>query len=238
LISLGIDAIKIASFELVHIPLLAAAAKCGRPVLISAGMASLEELDDAVATLRSNGCHAFVLLKCTSAYPSRESDANITTMADMRARYACEVGLSDHSLSPYVAFAATSLGAAVIEKHLTIERGDGGLDSAFSLEPPELGEIVRGTDLVWRSLGDVHYGPLAAERASVKERPSIYVVRAMKRGDRFSEQNLRIIRPADGLAPKYYGSLLGKTCASAIAAGVPLSWDLVEAGTSRTLTSG
>lgn len=238
LVTLEIDAIKIASFELVHIPLIAAAAKCGRPVLLSAGMSTLEELDEAASTLRSNGCEEFVLLKCTSAYPSRESDANILTMQDMHARYACEVGLSDHSLSPYAAFAATSFGAAVIEKHFTLERRDGGLDAAFSLEPSELRDIVRGTELVWRSLGGVHYGPLAVERASVNERPSIYVVRAMKRGDIFSDQNMRIIRPAKGLAPKYYGSILGKRCASDIAAGVPLSWDFVESETSRTVTSG
>jgi N-acetylneuraminate synthase len=233
LVGLGIDAIKIASFELVHIPLIAAAARCGRPVLLSAGMASLAEMDEAVATLRDNGCASFILLKCTSAYPSRERDANVLTVADMRARYDCEVGLSDHTLSPYAAFAATAHGAAVIEKHVTLARSDGGPDAAFSVEPRELRELAAGTELVWQSLGEVHYGALAAERASLRERPSIYVVRAMTRGERFSEQNLRIIRPADGLAPKHYGSLLGKRCAADIAAGVPLSWDFVETEPSR-----
>jgi N-acetylneuraminate synthase len=234
LISLGVDAIKIASFELIHIPLLAAAAKCGRPVLVSTGMASLEELDEAVSALRANGCSEFILLKCTSAYPSSESDANVLTMSDMRGRYRCDVGLSDHTLRPYAAFAATSHGAVVIEKHFTMARRDGGLDSAFSIEPAELRELVDGTEAVWRSLGEARYGQLAAERASVKERPSIYVVRAMKKGDRFTDQNLRIIRPANGLAPRYYGSLIGKTCARDIAAGVPLSWELVENGATGT----
>ena len=228
LISLDIDAIKIASFELIHIPLIAAAAKCGKPILLSAGMSSAAELDEAVSTLRTNGCNVFILLKCTSAYPSSEKDVNILTMQDMRTRYGCEVGLSDHTLRPYAAFAATSLGAAVIEKHFTIARNDGGLNSAFSLEPGELRELVDGTDLVWRSLGNVQYGALAAESASLKERPSIYVVHEMKRGDRFAEHNIRVIRPANGLAPKYYGSLVGRPCACDIAAGVPLAWELVE----------
>jgi pseudaminic acid synthase len=227
LITLGVDAIKIASFELIHIPLLAAAAKCGRLVLVSTGMASLEELDEAVSTLRANGCNDLILLKCTSAYPSSERDANVLTMADMRGRYHCDVGLSDHTLRPYAAFAATALGAVVVEKHFTIARNDGGLDAAFSIEPSELRELVDGTEAVWRSLGEVRYGRLAAENASVKERPSIYVIRAMKKGDRFTEQNLRIIRPANGLAPRYYGSLIGKTCACDIAAESPLSLDMV-----------
>ena len=230
LMSLDVDAIKIASFELIHIPLIAAAATCGKPVLLSAGMSNPGELDEAVSTLRMNGCNEFILLKCTSAYPSSEKDANIMTMQDMRARYGCEVGLSDHTPRPYAAFAATCLGAAVIEKHFTIARGDGGLDSAFSLEPGELCELVHGTELVWHSLGKVQYGALAVESASLKERPSIYVVRAMKKGERFADHNIRIIRPANGLAPKYYASLVGRACASDIAAGVPLAWELVESG--------
>jgi len=230
LISLGVDAVKIASFELIHIPLLEAAAKCSKPVLLSTGMASREELDDAVATLQTNRCNDFILLKCTSAYPSTEGDANILTIPDMRERYGCDVGLSDHTLRPYAAFAATALGAVVVEKHFTIARRDGGLDAAFSIEPSELRELADGTQAVWRSLGEARYGPLATESASVKERPSIYVIRAMKKGDRFTDQNLRIIRPANGLKPRYYGSLIGKTCARDIAAGVPMSWELVEDG--------
>ena len=230
LVSLGVDAIKIASFELIHIPLLEAAAKCGRPVLLSTGMASREELDEAVAALRANGCSEFILLKCTSAYPSTEGDANILTIPDMHGRYGCDVGLSDHTLRPYTAFAATAHGAVVIEKHFTVARRDGGLDAAFSLEPAELRELVDGTNSVWRSLGNISYGSLASESASLKERPSIYVTRAMKKGERFSEQNIRIIRPANGLAPKYYGALVGRTCARDIVAGAPLSWEFVEGG--------
>jgi pseudaminic acid synthase len=230
LLSLDVDAIKIASFELVHIPLIETAAGSGKPMLISAGMASLAELDDAVAVLRANACDRFVLLKCTSAYPSAESEANVLTMHDMRSRYRCEVGLSDHTLRHYAAYAAAALGAAVIEKHFTMARAEGGLDAAFSLEPPELRELVEGTALVWRSLGEVAYGPRPVEATSVKERPSIYVVRPMKKGETFTESNIRIIRPASGLAPKHYHSVLGKACARDIEAEVPLSWDLVHDG--------
>jgi N-acetylneuraminate synthase len=230
LMSLGVDAIKIASFELIHIPLLEGAAKCGKPVLLSTGMASREELDEAVAALRANGCNEFILLKCTSAYPSTEAEANILTMPDMCERYGCDIGLSDHTLRPYTAFAATAMGAVVIEKHFTLARRDGGLDAAFSLEPAELRELVAGTDAVWRSFGSVSYGPLASESASLKERPSIYVTRAMQKGERFNEQNIRIIRPANGLAPKYYGVVVGRICARDIAAGAPLSWEFIEGG--------
>jgi N-acetylneuraminate synthase len=230
LVSLGVDAIKIASFELIHIPLLEAAAQCGKPVLLSTGMASREELDDAVAALRANECNEFILLKCTSAYPSTEANANILTIPDMRERYGCDVGLSDHTLAPYTAFAAAAQGAVIIEKHFTLARRDGGLDSAFSLEPAELRELVRGTELVWRSLGDVAYGPLAAESASIKERPSIYAIEPVKEGETFTDRNIRIIRPANGLAPKYLRALVGRTCAREIPAGTPLSWEFVAGG--------
>jgi N-acetylneuraminate synthase len=230
LIPLGVDAIKIASFELIHLPLIEAAAKCGRPVLLSTGMANIEELNEAVATLRASRCNEFILLKCTSAYPSTEADANILTIPDMRERFGCDIGLSDHTLGPYTAFAAIAQGAVVIEKHFTLARRDGGLDAAFSLEPVELRELVDGADLVWRSLGDVSYGPLAAESASIKERPSIYAVEAVKRGEAFTDRNIRVIRPADGLAPKYYRALVGRICARDIAAGTPLSWEFVKGG--------
>ncbi len=228
LLSLGVDAIKIASFEIVHIPLIEAAAKSGKPLLISTGMADTPEIDDAVSTIRANGCSQFILLKCTSAYPAEEHDANILTMHDMRVRYGCEVGLSDHTLRHYAAFTASALGAAVIEKHLTIARSEGGVDSAFSIEPIELRELVKGTELVWRSLGDIRYGPVAAEETSLRERPSIYVVRPIKKGEIFTEENVRIIRPANGLAPKYYRSVIGKICTCDLEKEVPMSWDLLS----------
>lgn len=227
LVKLGVDAIKLASFELVHIPLIEAAAKSGRPVILSTGMAAQAEIDDAVAALRLHGCETFVLLKCTSAYPAEEKDADVRTMIDLRDKYGCEVGLSDHTLRPYVAFAATALGASVIEKHFALKRSDGGLDAAFSLEPAEMKELVAGAELVWRSLGSVRYGPKTVERTSLKERCSIYVVKQVKRGEPFTPENIRVIRPGNGLPPKHYRTLLGKRSARDLDEATPLSWDLV-----------
>lgn len=228
LLELGVDAIKIASFELVHIPLIEAAARSGKPVLLSTGMASLGEIDDAVAALNANRCNDFILLKCTSAYPSSEEEANVLTMQDMRARYGCNVGLSDHSLRPYSAYAAVALGATVVEKHVTLDRAKGGVDAAFSLEPQELRELVKGIKLIWRSRGDVRYDPMSVEAASLKERPSIYVVRPIKKGQKFAQENIRIIRPANGLAPKHYRLVIGRSATRDIDAEVPLSWDLID----------
>ena len=227
LLSLGVEAIKIASFELIHIPLIERAARSRRPVFVSTGMATLPELDEAVAALRDNGCHEFVLLKCTSAYPSDERDANVMAMADMRDRYDCHTGLSDHTLQPYAAFAATGLGAVAIEKHFTLSRSLGGTDAPFSIEPQELRELAHGTALVQRSLGEVCYRPLEAEASSLWERPSIFVSAAMKQGDVFTDQNIRVIRPAHGLAPRFFTSLIGKQCSRDVAAGSPLTWDLI-----------
>lgn len=228
LLSLNVDAIKIASFELIHLPLIAATARSGKPVLLSTGMATLDELDEAVAILRKDGTDRHVLLKCTSAYPSQESDANILTMVDMRQRYDGEIGLSDHNLRPHSAFAAVALGATVIEKHFTLARADGGVDAAFSIEPPELRALVDGARLVWESLGDLRYGPVAREAASLRERPSIFVTAAMRRGEGFSAHNIRIVRPAGGLPPKHYQALIGRRCARDIPAQTPLSWEAVE----------
>jgi N-acetylneuraminate synthase len=234
LASIGVDAIKIASFELVHLPLIQACARFGKPVLLSTGMATLDELNEATAALRSQSCERFVLLKCTSAYPSQESDANIHTMTDMRKRYACEVGLSDHNLGPHTALAAVALGAAVIEKHFTLARADGGVDAAFSIEPNELRDLVHGANFVWQSLGEVRYGPVAAEAASLRERPSIFVARPMSKGQTFNEANIRIVRPAGGLAPKHYAGVIGRRCARDIDAATPLSWDHVEGEEARS----
>lgn len=227
LLGLDVDAIKIASFEIVHIPLIEAAARSGKSIILSTGMATATEIDDAVGAMRRNGCERFVLLKCTSAYPSEEKDANIRTMLDMRTRYGCEVGLSDHTLRSHAAFAAAAHSAALIEKHFTIARAEGGVDSAFSIEPAELRDLVEGTGLVWQSLGEAAYGVRPAEETSLKERASIYVVRPMKKGERFTPENLRIIRPANGLAPKHYDAVIGKTCARDLAAEAPLTWELV-----------
>ena len=228
LVDLDVDAVKISSFELVHLPLIEAAARLRIPLIISTGMASLDEITEAVDTVRGKGCEDIVLLKCTSAYPSTESDANVSTIGDLRSRFKCHVGLSDHTLTPYAAYAATALGACMIEKHFTVDRSQAGVDAAFSIEPAELRELVAGTELVWRSVGAVAYGPLVSEASSLSERPSIYIVSQVRKGDIFTVENIRVIRPGAGLPPKHYGELLGRKCKQDIAGPVPMSWEFVE----------
>lgn len=227
LIALGVDAIKIASFELVHLPLIDSAAKAGVPIILSTGMATLSEVEDAVHALRRNHFEKFILLRCTSAYPSEEKDANVLSMADLRQRFKCLVGLSDHSLSPYSAYAAVGLGATVIEKHLTLSRADGGLDAPFSMEPDDLSELAQGSRLVWLSRGSVRYGTQEVEETSRKERPSIYVTRPVAKGDFFTADNIRVIRPGFGLPPKDYHRVLGRRASTDIAAETALAWSMI-----------
>jgi N-acetylneuraminate synthase len=228
LVEIDVDAVKIASFELVHVPLIERAAQTGKPVIASTGMASLEEIDDAVAALRSNGCQRFMLLKCTSAYPADEKDANVLTIGDMRDRYGCQVGLSDHTLRPFVAYAGVGLGATAIEKHLTLRRADGGLDAPFSMEPADLRELTEGVSLVWLSRGVVAYGTHCSEETSRKERPSIYVVRPIAKGEPLTADNIRVIRPGAGLAPREFHRVIGRRAATDIPAETPLTWSLIE----------
>ncbi len=228
LLKLGVDAIKIASFELVHIPLIKAAAKTGLPVLLSTGMATVDEIENAVEALRNNDCEQFILLRCTSAYPSLEKDANTVSIVDMQKRFSCQVGLSDHSLSPYAAYAAVGLGATIIEKHLTLHRADGGLDASFSMEPPDLKEIVEGSKQVWLCRGSVKYGPQKVEETSRKERPSIYVTRSIAAGEIFTPDNIRIIRPGYGLPPKDFHRVLGHRALINILAETALDWSMID----------
>jgi len=228
LMKIGVDAIKIASFELVHIPLIESAAKSGLPVILSTGMASFEEIEDAVSALRTNDCKEFILLRCTSAYPSEEKDANAVSIVDMQNRFKCQVGLSDHSLRPFSVYAAVSFGATIIEKHLTLSRLDGGLDASFSMEPADLKEVVEGTKQVWLSRGSVRYGVQSVEQTSRKERPSIYVSRAIALGEVFTPENIRIIRPGYGLPPKDFYRVLGRRAAIDIGAETALNWSMIE----------
>jgi len=230
---LGADAIKIASFELVHLPLIEVAAKTGLPLILSTGMGSLEEIDEAVTAIRRIGCEDFVLLKCTSAYPAREEDANTLAIPDLRARYDCQVGLSDHTLKPFAAYSAVALGATMIEKHLTIRRADGALDSAFSMEPADLADLVDGTRLVWLSRGAVSYGCRPTEETSRKERPSIYAVKPIAAGEALTTDNIRVIRPGAGLAPKHFSELIGRRARKEVPAETPLSWSLLEPAASE-----
>jgi N-acetylneuraminate synthase len=224
---LGVPAFKIASFENNHLPLIRKAASTGKPLIISTGMATIAELDEAVRTAREAGCKDLVLLKCTSTYPATPDNSNILTIPHMAELFGCEVGLSDHTMGVGVAVAAVAHGATVIEKHFTLARADGGVDSAFSLEPAELESLVVETERAWQSLGRVSYGPTEAEKKSLVFRRSIYVSRDVKAGEVFGPDNLRIVRPGDGLAPRDYASILGRAAKQDVMKGTPMSWDLV-----------
>jgi len=218
---------KIASFENTDLPLIRYVAATGKPMIISTGMATFAELDETVDAARSAGCKDLVLLKCTSTYPSSPDDSNIFTIPEMRARYGCEIGLSDHTMGIGVSVAAVALGATVIEKHFTLKRADGGVDSAFSMEPQEMAQLVIETERAWQAMGKVQNGPTAKEKASLVFRRSLYVVNDVKAGEKFTAQNVRAIRPGYGIAPKFYDEVIGKTAKRDIARGTPLAHDLI-----------
>lgn len=221
--NLGTPAHKIASFENNHYPLLKKVARTGKPVIMSTGASTLANLDEAVAVLRANGCKDLVLLKCTSNYPASPENSNVRTIPHLRDLFQCEVGLSDHTMGIGVPCAAVTLGATVVEKHFCLSRAEGGVDSAFSLEPDELKMLVIETERAWQSLGGIQYGVQESEKKSLLFKRSIYVVEDIKAGDVFSETNLRVIRPGDGMHPKYYETLLGKQAYSDFKKGTPLN---------------
>jgi len=224
---LNVPAYKIASFENNHLPLIAKAASTGKPLIISTGMASLGELEQAVATARSAGCQDLILLKCTSTYPATPANTNIRTIPHLRELFDCEVGLSDHTMGVGVAVAAVALGASVIEKHFTLLRAEGGVDSAFSLEPAELATLIHESYRAWQSMGQVIYGPTESERNSLVFRRSIYVAEDINDGDIFTTENIRIVRPGDGASPSLYYKLLGRKARQAYKRGTPLSLDKI-----------
>jgi len=226
--SLNVPAYKIASFEIVDLPLIQKVASTGKPVIISTGMATENEIQEAVNSARSAGCKDLVLLKCTSSYPSDPKDCNLKTIPYLQERFSVQVGLSDHTLGLGAAVAAVALGATVIEKHFTLSRSDGGVDSAFSLEPAELKQLVRETRLAHQALGKVYLNVTEQESSSIQFRRSLYVTSNMVEGEIFTRENLRSIRPGFGLAPKYMDSLLGKRCSQPIKRGTALNWDLIE----------
>ena len=225
--SLNVPAYKIASFEIVHLPLIKKVAETGKPIIISTGMATIGEIDDAVRTARKAGCRDIALLKCTSTYPATPENSNIHTIPHMRNLFGCEVGLSDHTLSIGTAAAAVAFGATIIEKHFTLRRADGGVDSTFSMEPDEFRILVQETKSAWQSLGDVVYGPLDEEKSSLIFRRSLYISKDLEQGEQLSKDNLRVIRPGYGLAPKYYEILLGKRVNRPVKKGTPVHWDII-----------
>ena len=226
--SLNVPAYKIASFENTHHPLLKKVAATGKPVIVSTGVSTLEDIIESVEVLRKGGCKDIILLKCTSTYPATPENTNLITIPDMQEKHKCIIGLSDHTMGTGVSVAAVALGARVIEKHFTLRRADGGVDSAFSLEPEELKALVVETERAFLALGKVFYGIQPAEEKSVFFKRSIYVAKDIKKGEKLSSDNLRIIRPANGLAPKYWDDVIGKVAAGDLKAGSPLltgSWE-------------
>jgi pseudaminic acid synthase len=225
--TLNVPAYKIASFENNHLPLIRKVASTGKPMIISCGMATVAEIDEAVRTARDNGCKELVLLKCTSTYPATPQNSNVATIPHLRGMFGCEVGLSDHTMGVGAAVAAVALGATVIEKHFTLSRADGGVDSSFSLEPAELNSLVVETERAWQSLGTVKYGATDAEKRSVVYRRSLYIAKDLRAGDLLDETNLRAVRPGLGLAPKFLPALLGKKVTREVKKGTPMSWELI-----------
>ena len=224
---LNVPAYKIASFENTHIPLIRKVAKTGKPVIISTGVSSIADIDETVRVLRHEGCDNFILLKCTSTYPASALNTNLLTIPHLSQLHNCIVGLSDHTMGIGVSVAAVALGARVIEKHFTLRRSDGGVDSSFSLEPEELKALVIETEQAFLALGKIQYGVQEAEEKSLFFKRSIYVAKDIKAGEVFSEKNLRIIRPGDGISPKYLDHIIGKICKYDLKIGTPLSFDFL-----------
>jgi len=223
--SLEVPCYKIASFENTDLPLIRKVAALGKPMIISTGMATVAELDETVRAARAAGCQEIILLKCTSTYPATPENTNMLTIPHLRDLFGLQVGVSDHTMGLGVAVAGVALGATVIEKHFTLRRLDGGVDSAFSMEPEELCALVLEAERARQALGTISYGPSVKEQASMKYRRSLYVAQDMAAGDPFTPENLRAVRPNLGLAPKYYDLLLGKRARVDLKKGTPVSWE-------------
>ncbi len=225
--SLNVPCHKVASFELVDIPLLKKIAATQKPVFMSTGMATLAEIDEAVRTLRENGTTNLTLLKCTSAYPAPVGEANLQTIPHLAQAFNCPVGLSDHTMGSAVAVAAVALGATVVEKHFTLSRADGGPDGVFSMEPEEFKSLEYDIRTVEKALGRVSYERTEKEKGSLVFRRSLFVVKDMKPGEEFTGENVRSIRPGHGLHPRYLSDVLGRRATCAVAKGTPLTWGLL-----------
>ena len=226
--SLNVPLYKIASFENTDHILLKKVAQTGKPVIMSTGVSTLADLDESVKVLRANGCKDLVLLKCTSTYPATPETTNLRTIPHLRQLFDVPVGLSDHTMGIGAAVAAVALGAVVLEKHVTLRRADGGVDSAFSLEPDELKNLVTETERAHQAMGQVSYTMTPKEAKSLQFKRSLYVVQSMKAGESFTPDNVRSIRPANGLHTRYYDNILGKTATQDIEAGTALEWNLID----------
>ena len=226
--SLDVPCYKIASFENTDLPLIRRVAATGKPLIISTGMATVAELDETVRAARDAGCKDLILLKCTSTYPATAVNTNILTIPHLRELFGCEVGLSDHTMGLGVSVASVALGATVIEKHFTLNRADGGVDSAFSMEHNEMAQLVAETERAWQALGHISYGPAEAEKKSLQYRRSLYIVQDIKAGDVLTKDNVRAIRPGLGLPPKYLDVMLGKSLRYDVIKGTALTWEIIS----------
>jgi len=225
---MNVPAYKLASFELVDIPLIQALARTGKPIIMSTGMATIEEIEEALSAARKAGAKEVALLKCTSAYPSPPEEMNLRTISELSRRFGVPVGLSDHTIGTAVPVAAVALGACIIEKHLTLSRSEPGPDSSFSLEPAEFKAMVDAVRIAEKALGEVHFGISEKESGSRVFRRSLFVVQDVKRGQRFTLENVRSIRPGCGLHTRHLPEVLGQTAACDVERGTPLSWELIE----------
>lgn len=228
--SLDAPAYKIASPEIVDLPLIRRVARTGKPMIISTGMATLEETEEAVAAARDAGATAIAVLHCVSAYPAPPEEANLASIRDLQRRLGTVVGLSDHTMDTHIATLAVGMGACLIEKHVTLARADGGVDSAFSLEPDELARLVRDARVAHAAIGAPAYGPTESEKKTLKFRRSLYVVADVRAGEELTEASVRSIRPALGLAPKWLDAVLGRRAARDLMRGEPFAADMVEGG--------
>jgi len=226
---LDAPAYKIASFELVDLPLIARVAKTGKPMIMSTGMANKEEIQEAVDCARENGCEELVVLHCVSGYPAPAEQYNLKTIADISASFNVLSGLSDHTIDNATAVASVVLGACLIEKHVTMDRSGGGADDSFSLEPKELAQLCKDSKTAWEALGHVNYERTEAEKGNVKFRRSLYVVKDIKVGEEFTSENVRSIRPGFGVAPKFYGEVIGNKAKCNISRGTALTFKMLAA---------
>jgi len=225
---LGAPAYKIASFELIDLPLIRYAASTGKPMIMSTGMANEEEIHEAIAAAQDGGCSEILILHCVSGYPAPADQYNLRTISDMASRFGVPVGLSDHTIGNATAIASVTVGACLIEKHFTLDRNGGGPDDSFSLEPPELEALCRDVRIAWQALGQVSYERTESEKGNVQFRRSLYVVQDIKAGDQFTKDNLRSIRPGFGLPPKNYDRIIGRHAMYDISGGTPLAWNMVK----------
>jgi pseudaminic acid synthase len=224
---LNVPCYKIASFENTDLPLIRRVAATRKPLIISTGMATISELDETVCAAREAGCRDLILLKCTSTYPAAADNSNILTIPHLRELFGCEVGLSDHTMGIGVSVASVPLGATVIEKHFTLSRAEGGVDSAFSVEPAEMALLATESKRSWQALGKVSYGPTDVEKKSLQFRRSLYIVEDLKEGEILTKMNVRAIRPGFGLPTKYLDQILGRTIKIDVKRGTALGWDLI-----------